>query len=248
MDLMEQRDELAPGAQIGPYRLLGLLGRGGMGEVYRAERADGVFEQRVALKLVKRGMDSAEILRRFQRERQILARLNHPGIARLLDGGTAPDGRPYFALELVEGESILESCRRAGSSPEERLRLVIAACEAVDAAHRNLVVHRDLKPSNLLVTPEGKVKLLDFGIAKLLEDEPGDWATQHGRQLLTPGYAAPEQLLGEPVTTATDVYALGVILYELLTGRFPFPSSRPFATSAAGSEGEPVKRPSDVLL
>jgi eukaryotic-like serine/threonine-protein kinase len=248
MEAMERPDELAPGGQIGPYRILGLLGRGGMGEVYRAERADGVFEQRVALKLVKRGMDSAEILRRFQRERQILARLNHPGIARLLDGGTAPDGRPYFALELVAGEPILEYCRRAGPSLEERLRLVIAACEAVDAAHRNLVVHRDLKPSNLQVTPEGKVKLLDFGIAKLLEDEPGDWATQHGRQLLTPGYAAPEQLLGEPVTTATDVYALGVILYELLTGRFPYPSSRPFVTSAAGPEGEPVKRPSDILL
>ena len=241
------REELAMGAQIGPYRLLGLLGRGGMGEVYCAERADGVFEQRVALKLVKRGMDSEEILRRFHRERQILARLEHPGIARILDGGTAPDGRPYFVLELVDGEPIIAHCRRVGSSLEERLRLVIAACEAVDAAHRNLVVHRDLKPSNLLVTAEGQVKLLDFGIAKLLEEEPGNLATQHERQLLTPGYAAPEQLLGEPVTTATDVYALGVILYELLTGRFPYPRSRPFVTLETGEGRETVKRPSSVL-
>jgi len=132
--------DIGPGSRIGPYQLLKILGRGGMGEVFLAERADGVFEQRVALKLIKRGMDSEEIVRRFQRERQILARLEHPGIARLLDGGTAPDGRPYFVLELVEGESILFYCRRVKAPLEERLRLVIAACEAVDAAHRSLVV------------------------------------------------------------------------------------------------------------
>ena len=240
------REELATGAQIGPYRLLGLLGRGGMGEVYCAERADGVFEQQVALKLVKRGMDSAEILRRFHRERQILARLEHPGIARILDGGTALDGRPYFVLELVAGEPILAHCRRAGSSLEERLRLVIAACEAVDAAHRSLVVHRDLKPSNLLVTAEGQVKLLDFGIAKLLEDE-ADWATQHEQKLLTPAYAAPEQILGEPVTTATDVYALGVILYELLTERSPHGGSRSLSTLAQEEGRDTIERPSTVL-
>jgi eukaryotic-like serine/threonine-protein kinase len=241
------RDELLPGTPLGPYRLLGLLGRGGMGEVYRAERADGVFEQRVALKVVKRGMDSEEILRRFRRERQILARLEHPGIARILDGGTAPDGRPYFVLELVEGEPILEHCRRLASPLEERLRLVIAACEAVDAAHRNLVVHRDLKPSNLLVTPEGQVKLLDFGIAKLLEDEPGDMTTRHEQRLLTPAYAAPEQLLGEPVTTATDVYALGVILYELLTSRSPHPGGRSLSTAAQEEIRETIERPSTAL-
>jgi serine/threonine protein kinase len=240
------REDLPSGLQIGPYRLFELLGRGGMGEVYRAERADGVFEQRVALKLVKRGMDTEEILRRFQRERQILARLEHPGIARILDGGTAPDGRPYFVLELVEGEPILAHCQRTGAPLEERLRLVIAACEAVDAAHRNLVVHRDLKPSNLLVTTDGQVKLLDFGIAKLLADEPGE-TTRYEHKLLTPAYAAPEQLLGEPVTTATDVYALGVILYELLTGRSPHPRSRPLSTLAPADGIETVERPSSVL-
>ena len=241
------REELAPGMRVGPYRLLELLGRGGMGEVYLAERADGVFEQRVALKLVKRGMDSEEILRRFHRERQILARLEHPGIARILDGGTAPDGRPYFVLELVEGETILTHCRRLRSSLEERLRLLITACEAVDTAHRNLVVHRDLKPSNLLVTAEGQVKLLDFGIAKLLAEEPADGSTLQEHKLLTPAYAAPEQILGEPVTTATDVYSLGVILYELLTGRLPHPRSRPLSTVAQEESRDGVERPSAVL-
>ncbi|HEX7183663.1 MAG TPA: tetratricopeptide repeat protein [Thermoanaerobaculia bacterium] len=240
------REELAPGTRVGPYRLLGLLGRGGMGEVYLAERADGVFEQRVALKLVKRGMDSEEIVRRFHRERQILARLEHPGIARIVDGGTAPDGRPYFVLELVEGEPILSHCRRTGLPLEDRLRLVIGACEAVDAAHRNLVVHRDLKPSNLLVTAEGQVKLLDFGIAKLLGEEAAGLTTQHERSLLTPAYAAPEQILGEPVTTATDVYALGVILYELLTGRSPHPRKRSLP-AIQGEEGETMERPSAIL-
>jgi serine/threonine-protein kinase len=245
------REELAPGDRIGPYQLLAILGSGGMGEVFLAERADGVFQQRVALKLVKRGMDSAEIVRRFERERQILARLEHPGIARLLDGGTAPDGRPYFVMELVAGEPILAYCRRVRPSLEERLRLVIAACEAVDAAHRSLVVHRDLKPSNLLVTEGAQVKLLDFGIAKLLagaaEDMPEDIATQHLQAPLTPAYAAPEQLLGEPVTTATDVYALGVILYELLTGRSPHPRGRTPAAVAQSAGGEAAERPSAIL-
>jgi eukaryotic-like serine/threonine-protein kinase len=240
-------DELATGERIGPYRLLGLLGRGGMGEVYRAERADGVFEQQVALKLVKRGMDSEEIVRRFHRERQILARLEHPGIARILDGGTAPDGRPYFVLELIEGEPILAWCRRVGPAVEERLRLVIAACDAVDIAHRNLVVHRDLKPSNLLVTAAGQVKLLDFGIAKLLSPESRQ-TTVHESSFLTPAYAAPEQILGEPVTTATDVYTLGVILYELLTGRSPHPRDRPLSSLVTqGEGGETVERPSAAL-
>jgi tetratricopeptide (TPR) repeat protein len=234
----------APDSRIGPYRLLSLLGRGGMGEVFLAERADGAFESRVALKLVKRGMDSEEIVRRFHRERQILARLEHPGIARLLDGGTAPDGRPYFVLELVEGEPILAYCRRARAPLEERLRLMIAACEAVDTAHRSLVVHRDLKPSNLLVTADGKVKLLDFGIAKLLAEPPEESATRQAAAPLTPAYAAPEQILGEPVTTATDVYALGVILYELLTGRSPHPPER--SPAALGRE-ETRERPSTLL-
>jgi tetratricopeptide (TPR) repeat protein/tRNA A-37 threonylcarbamoyl transferase component Bud32 len=249
-DAGPQATDVAPGSRIGPYQLLAVLGRGGMGEVFLAERADGVFEQRVALKLIKRGMDSEEIVRRFERERQILARLEHPGIARLLDGGTAPDGRPYFVLELVEGESILSYCRRVQAPLEERLRLVIAACEAVDTAHRSLVVHRDLKPSNLLVTAAGQVKLLDFGIAKLLAEEQEEWATRYAATPLTPAYAAPEQLLGEPVTTATDVYALGVILYELLTGRSPHPGGRSLSALAAMArqdDAEPTERPSTVL-
>ncbi|HET9211796.1 MAG TPA: serine/threonine-protein kinase [Thermoanaerobaculia bacterium] len=210
------------GEEIGPYRTVALLGRGGMGEVYLAERADGQFEQRVALKLLRRGMDSEESLRRFLRERQVLARLEHPHIARLLDGGRAADGRPFIVIERVEGEPITRWCAARGSSMEERLRLVITCCEAVEVAHRNLVVHRDLKPSNVLVNAEGQVKLLDFGIAKLLaEDEEVTQLTRADAAALTPAYAAPEQILGGAVTTATDVYALGVMLYELLTGALP---------------------------
>ena len=212
----------AAGDRVGPYRLRALLGRGGMGEVWEAERADGQFEQIVALKLLKRGMDSEEVLRRFLRERQILARLEHPHIARLLDGGLAADGRPYLVLEKVDGETIVEWCRRRGVDLATRVRLVIAVADAVDLAHRNLVVHRDLKPSNLLVDASGTVKLLDFGIAKILasDGESGD-STRLEDRALTPAYAAPEQILGRPATTSTDVYSLGVVLYELLTGRLP---------------------------
>src|SRR6476661_10639566 len=165
---------LPAGSRIGSWSLLGLLGRGGMGEVYLAERDEGTFRQRAALKLIRRGMDSRAIVRRFVRERQILSRLEHPGIARLLDGGSAADGRPFFVLERVEGVSITEYCRgtnrRARSlGLEDRLRLMRDVCAAVDSAHRNLVVHRDLKPANILVTADGAVKLLDFGIAKLLD-------------------------------------------------------------------------------
>ncbi len=210
------------GQRIGPYRTLSLLGRGGMGEVYLAERADGQFEQRVALKLLRRGMDSDEILRRFLRERQVLARLEHPHIARLLDGGRAPDGRPFIVMERVEGEPITSWCAAHESTVEERLRLAVTCCEAVEVAHRNLIVHRDLKPSNILVSAGGEVKLLDFGIAKLLgEDGEETLLTRAEVKVLTPAYAAPEQILGGAVTTATDVYGLGVVLYELLTGTLP---------------------------
>ena len=194
-----------------------------MGEVYLGERADGRFEQQVAVKLVKRGMDSGEILRRFARERRILARLEHPGIARLLDAGETPDGRPYFVMERVEGETITDYCRARALPLDDRLPLLASCCDAVDAAHRSLVVHRDLKPSNILVTPEGQVKLLDFGIAKLLaEEEDETQLTRHGVRVITPAYAAPEQILGGGVTMATDVFALGVVLYELLTGVLPY--------------------------
>jgi serine/threonine-protein kinase len=208
------------GTVVGPYRILRELARGGMGAVYLAERADGQFEQRVALKLIKRGMDSDEIHRRFLAERQILARLSHPHIARLLDGGVSADDRPYFAMEYVEGVPLTAYCDERRLGVDQRLRLFADVCQAVRHAHQNLVIHRDLKPSNILVTVEGEVKLLDFGIAKLVHQDsgPGTALTAFGIRAMTPEYAAPEQVRGEPVTTATDVYALGAILYELLTG------------------------------
>lgn len=230
-----------PGLRCGPYRLRALIGRGGMGEVWEAERSDGQFEQIVAVKRLRIDMDSEEGLRRFLRERQILARLAHPGIARLLDGGMGADGRPYIVMEKVDGRPITVFAGERALSIAERLRLVIAVAEAVDAAHHQLVVHRDLKPSNILVSDAGELKLLDFGIAKLLapEDEAGGGpaaATLLGERALTPAYAAPEQILGGPISTATDVYALGVVLCELLTGQLP----RPRRTSAMAAVAELV--------
>jgi eukaryotic-like serine/threonine-protein kinase len=217
--------EVTSGTRVGPWRLLREIGRGGMGVVYLAERADGQFDQRVALKLLKRGLDTDEILARFLRERQILARLQHPRIARLIDGGATGDGRPFFAMEYVEGRPITEDCDRRRAGVEERLRVFQGVCEAVQYAHRSLIVHRDLKPSNVLVTADGDVKLLDFGIARLLTEElgePGGTGTRTGVRMMTPQYAAPEQVRGEAPTTATDVYALGLLLYELLAGRRPY--------------------------
>ena len=207
---------------IGPWHLVRKLGSGGMGVVWLAERADGQFEQRAALKLIKRGMDSEAVLKRFLRERQILARLDHPHIAHLLDGGIAADGRPYFAMEYVEGLPLLRYCHERGAKLEERLKLFIDVCAAVQFAHEHHVVHRDLKPSNVLVTASSGVKLLDFGIAKLLEtdDTSPDAITHLQRERpMTPAYAAPEQIRGERITEATDIYALGCVLYELLTGK-----------------------------
>ncbi len=245
--LVEASEPRLPDA-IGPYRILSRLGRGGMGEVLLGERADGLFEQRVAIKLLRRGMDSDEVLARFSRERRILARLHHPHIARLLDGGAAPDGRPYFVMELVEGEPITAYCRERNLSVEDRLRLVLDACDAVSAAHRSLIVHRDLKPSNVLVSKDGEVKLLDFGIAKLLAPDEAESAATETRaeaRRLTPAYAAPEQVLGEPVTTATDVWALGALLYELLTGTLPQRrDARTAAGLAASVDTETLERPS----
>ena len=211
------------GEIVGPYRVLTLLGEGGMGAVYLAARNDGQFEHRVALKLIKRGMDSDEILRRFLAERQILARLQHESIARLYDGGVATDGTPWFAMEYVEGDSITAFAEQHRLSREARLELFAQAGTAVQYAHRNLIVHRDLKPSNVLVTAESKVKLLDFGIAKLLDAEGVEErdATRTVHRLLTPQYAAPEQLAGGAVTTSTDVFALGLLLHEVLTGHRP---------------------------
>jgi non-specific serine/threonine protein kinase/serine/threonine-protein kinase len=212
------------GVKIGNYRILQLLGEGGMGAVYRAIRDDGDFPLQVAIKVVKRGMDTHAILRRFREERRILARLNHPNIAKLLDGGITPDGRPYFVMEFLEGTPIHTYCRTNDVSLYGKLELFIAACDAVEYSHRNLVVHRDLKASNILVTAAGVPKLLDFGIAKLIDRDTATAGevTAKADRLMTPDYASPEQIQGEAITTATDVYSLGVLLYELLTGRRPF--------------------------
>jgi tetratricopeptide (TPR) repeat protein/tRNA A-37 threonylcarbamoyl transferase component Bud32 len=211
---------------VGPFRLLSLVGEGGMGQVWIAERAGADFRQRVAVKLLHTRGDAAALASRFRLERRILARLAHPRIARLLDGGTTEDGTPWLAMEYVEGLSLTEHCAARGLSVEERLQLFAKVCDAVQFAHRNLVVHRDLKPSNVLVGADGEPKLLDFGIAKLLEDDPDDGAlaplTRTGERPMTPDYAAPEQVRGEAATTATDVWALGIILHELLCGVRPF--------------------------
>ena len=208
---------------VGPWRIIRLLGRGGMGSVYLAERADGQFEQQAALKLSRVGFDDAAAMARFVAERQIVARLEHPHIARLIDGGVAADGRPYFAMELVDGQPLMEYVNARALGIRERLALFIQLGDAVQYAHRHLVVHRDVKPSNVLVTRDGVPKLLDFGIAKLFspEDAGGD-ATLTRDRVLTPVYAAPEQIAGGAITTATDVYAMGVVLYELLSGVRPF--------------------------
>ncbi|HSK76678.1 MAG TPA: serine/threonine-protein kinase [Thermoanaerobaculia bacterium] len=206
--------------RIGAYRIGRELGRGGMGTVYEAVR-DGDFDRRVAVKVLRRGMDSEDVLRRFATERQILANLDHPNIARLYDGGTTPDGRPYFVMEAIEGEPVDRYCERLKLATPERLRLFLTVCSAVASAHQSLVVHRDLKPSNILVTADGVPKLLDFGIAKLLGPDEGEGAeaTVATSRLMTPGYASPEQVQGGAVTTASDVYSLGVLLHELLTGK-----------------------------
>ncbi|TVP99655.1 MAG: serine/threonine protein kinase [Balneolaceae bacterium] len=212
---------LEEGTRIGSYRIKELVGKGGMGQVYLAERDDGVFKKEVALKCIKKGMDSEEILKRFRYERQILASLQHPNIAQLIDGGLTDDGRPYLVMEYVEGVPIAEYCDQHKLTIRERLRLFLSVCDAVQYAHQKLVVHRDLKPSNILVTVKGVVKLLDFGIARLLDTENPNFTapvTRAGFRLMTPEYAAPEQLKNEPVSTATDVYSLGVLLLELLSG------------------------------
>ncbi|MEM1438703.1 MAG: serine/threonine-protein kinase [Pseudomonadota bacterium] len=214
------------GTEIDRWRLLERIGSGGMGVVFLAERTDGNLEQRAALKIIKRGMDTDHVVQRFRQERQILAKLEHPNIARVYDGGVTVDGRPYFVMEHVDGLPITTYCDTNKLGIEQRLKLFQRVCDAVHAAHRNLIVHRDLKPSNIMVTDEGELKLLDFGIAKSLEETDDPGLTKTGLNVHTPAYAAPEQLLNEDVTTATDVYALGVILYELLAGRRPYEIKR----------------------
>ncbi|HKQ06441.1 MAG TPA: protein kinase [Blastocatellia bacterium] len=214
-------EESRRGERIGHYEIVSLIGEGGMGEVYLAR--DLEFDRRVALKLVKGGLKTRAILRRFLSERQILANLQHPNIARLLDGGTSEDGLPYFVMEYVEGEPISDYAEAHRLTLKERLKLFCTVCTAVQFAHQNLIIHRDIKPSNILVTEDGTPKLLDFGIAKLLQAE-GEEAelTATAARVMTPEYASPEQVKGEPVTTTSDVYSLGVLLYELLSGRRPY--------------------------
>jgi serine/threonine protein kinase len=237
---------------IGPYRVLRQIGAGGMGTVYLAERSDAEYRREVAIKVVQRGMGSDFILRRFRTERQILAALDHPNIARLFDGGTTEDGLPYFVMEHIVGEDLLAYAEARRLTVRERIALFREVCSAVAYAHQRLVVHRDLKPGNVIVTEEGVPKLLDFGLAKLLEpDSSGSGAemTATGVRIFTPEYASPEQVRGGPVTTASDVYSLGVVLYRLLTGQSPYrvPTRSPEAISRAVLEQDPV-RPSSATV
>lgn len=233
-------EDLAPGGLVGVWRIERELGRGGMAVVYLATRADGEFRKHVAIKVIKRGMDTTAIIERLRRERRILAALEHPSIARLVDGGTLPDGRPWIAMEHVDGMPIDSYCERHGLGIEERCRLLDKVFDAVAAAHRSLVIHRDLKPGNILVSEDGNPKLLDFGIARLLDTSSEETMdaplTLNSPQPLTPQYASPEQMRGEPVGTATDIYSLGVVVYELLAGARPVrdgQNSEPVRASAA---------------
>ena len=245
----EESAETYIGKEIGGYKILKEIGIGGMGIVFEAIRQKDDFSQTVALKLLKRGMDSEAMLRRFSHERQILASLEHPNIARLLDGGRSDEGTPFFALEFVKGQPIDEFCDKRSLSINQRLRLFLQVCSAVSFAHSRLVVHRDLKPSNILVTSDGTVKLLDFGISKVISDDT-DYKTQTVTSLgmMTPKYASPEQISGEIISTSSDIYSLGLILYELLTGvsAYDFPNNRPDEIAKIICENEPL-RPSSAV-
>jgi eukaryotic-like serine/threonine-protein kinase len=238
------------GERVGAYVIVRDLGRGGMGTVFLAERADGQFEKQVAIKILNRGADTAEILRRFRAERQILARLDHPNIARLLDAGTTDDGLPYFIMDYIVGAPVTRFAVAQGLSTRQRLELFLKICAAVEFAHRNLVVHRDIKPSNILANAEGEPKLLDFGIAKLLaKDEAAAQLTTETQQHLTPVCASPEQAKGDPITVATDIYSLGALLYEMLSEQKPhrFSTARPTREELALVVGEQVPRPPSAV-
>ncbi|HKR34787.1 MAG TPA: serine/threonine-protein kinase [Steroidobacteraceae bacterium] len=224
-DSHDPADGSLEGQRLGPYRIVRKLGSGGMGDVYLAERADDEYQQQVAIKLVRSGVFSRQVQGRLRMERQILATLQHPNIARLLDGGRAPDGTPYLVMEYIDGEPIDAYCDRRRLAPEERIALVRTVCTAVQYAHQNLIVHRDLKPNNILITPQGVPKLLDFGIAKLLDTRQSAQTltvTHAEYRVMTPAHASPEQVRGDVITTSSDIYVLGVLLYELLCGQRPF--------------------------
>ena len=236
------------GTNIGPYRIVQVIGEGGMGMVYQAVRVDDLYRKLVALKVARRGLYTRDAMRRFETERGILAHLEHPNIAKLLDGGTTPDGQPWFVMDFIAGTPIDEHCESAQLPVDERLRLFLTVCSAVQYAHRNFVVHRDIKPRNILVTAEGDIRLLDFGIAKLLDPDAESPAETTSVQMMTPEYASPEQLFGQPVTTASDTYSLGVLLYLLLTGQKPFvfKTRSPQEIAAVIRDSEP-RKPSSVV-
>jgi eukaryotic-like serine/threonine-protein kinase len=249
--LMERPDRPVANRLIGAYKIIREIGHGGMGTVFLASRADEQYRKAVAIKLIRRGMDTDSILSRFRHERQILASLDHPNIARLLEGGTTEDGLPYFVMEYIEGQTVDQYCDTHKLTTSERLKLFRTVCSAVHYAHQNLVVHRDIKPTNILVTADGVPKLLDFGIAKLLKPEMYAQTiapTETMVRPMTPDYASPEQVRSQPITTATDIYSLGVLLYELLTGRRPYRirSSHPEEMEKAICEQEP-ERPSTAI-
>jgi serine/threonine protein kinase/Flp pilus assembly protein TadD len=244
-----KEDSSLAGRNIGPYKVIRKIGQGGMGAVYLASRADQAFQKEVALKLIKRGQDTDDVIRRFRSERQILARLDHPNITQLLDGGTTEGGLPYFVMEYIQGQPIDQYCDQNKLSITQRLKLFQIVCSAVQYAHQNLVIHRDIKAGNILVTKEGLPRLLDFGIAKLLASDPSSPdPTMTVARRMTPESASPEQVRGGPITTASDVYSLGVLLYKLLTGRGPYPlAGRPSEEiERAICEQEPEK-PSAVV-
>ena len=250
LNVLEQRTrQLEEGRRFGPYSVLREIGRGGMGSVCLAARADDAYQKLVAIKIIHRGLDSEDLVRRFRSERQILATLDHPNITRLLDGGTSDEGLPYFVMEYIEGEPIDRYCDTRKLNISARLKLFQSVCAAVHYAHQNLVIHRDIKPGNILVTKEGVPRLLDFGIAKLLARAGPENSTTTLLRPLTPEYASPEQVHGESITTASDVYSLGVLLYRLLTGRRPYGAT---ATTTAEIEAaichdEPEK-PSQAVM
>lgn len=245
VDLHDRDDPtLRVGQELGPYRLVHEIGAGGMGVVYTAVRADEAFERTVAVKILKRGLDTDQVVRRFRNERQILAGLEHPHIAGLLDGGTTDDGLPYFVMERVEGRPIDVYCREEDLSVEERLELFLEVADTVAFAHRNLIIHRDLKPGNILVTDDGEPKLLDFGIARLLDsDRSHTLPTVGAWRFVTPEFASPEQIEGKPITVATDVYSLGVLLYILLTDKRPREAAGEAATRGSEVSGTPSLAP-----
>jgi tRNA A-37 threonylcarbamoyl transferase component Bud32/tetratricopeptide (TPR) repeat protein len=226
-------DSVGEGTQLGPYRIQRELGRGGMGTVFLAQRADDTFQKRVALKVVSRGLESSVVLERFTAERRILASLEHPNIARLIDAGTTPDGRPWFAMDYISGQPLTHWCRTRELSLQQRVELMRRVCLAVQFAHQRLVVHRDLKPSNILVSDDGEPHLLDFGLARVLSEDDAGQRTETQHRWLTPDYSSPEQIRGERVTTSADVHGLGLLLYEVLTGVHPLRRESPSQTMSA---------------